>query len=128
MKRILIVDDSPVIRSVIRIFLEQMRYGFVEAGNSMDALQALERERVDLAIIESAMPVTSGLALIERMRADARPEVRHLPIVLLTTDRSRETVQRAEAAGATAVLCKPLSSAGLLSLVRNLAPAELARA
>jgi two-component system chemotaxis response regulator CheY len=124
MKRILIVDDSPVVRSVIKIFLEQMSYSFVEATSATQALQLLERERVDLAIVEAALPGASGLALLQRLRSHARTDLRELPVVLLTSDRSRDLVQRGEAAGVSAILRTPVSSAGLLSAVRALAPAR----
>lgn len=123
-KTILLVDDSPVIRSVIRIYLERLPHTFEEAPDARAALDMLSRRPVDLIVADYNMPGMTGLSFLQHVRAHANARVRRLPVVLLTGEKSRDLPDRSKAAGATAFLRKPVSSTGLLALVRELLPIE----
>ena len=82
MPRILIVDDEPDLRGMVRLLLELEGYEVVEAHHGAAALQRLGEGPVDLLITDVMMPVMNGHELIDRVRAD--PDRGSLPIVVLS--------------------------------------------
>jgi two-component system chemotaxis response regulator CheY len=124
MPTILIVDDSPLIRSVIKIYLKGGLYEFLEASDGQRALSVLKLVKVDLVIVDFNMPVMNGLVFLEKVRGDDTPMVRTVPVIFLTGDSDPDLVERAIGAGADAFLTKPVTSAGLLETVRKLLPAS----
>jgi two-component system chemotaxis response regulator CheY len=122
MPTILIVDDSPLIRSVIKIYLRDSPYEFLEASDGQRALSVLEQVEVDLVIVDFNMPVMNGLVFLEKVRGADAPKVRTVPVIFLTGDSDPDLVERAIGAGADAFLTKPVTSAGLLETVRRLLP------
>ncbi len=118
---ILLVDDSPTHRSLIKVFLSGQDFNFVEGSSGKQALDLLRTEHVDLIIADINMPEMDGLQFVGELRTHPLPSLRKTPVVLLTGDDSqRSTHRRAEAAGADAFLRKPISSAGLLDVVTQL--------
>jgi two-component system chemotaxis response regulator CheY len=119
-RTVLIVDDSPTIRSFAKIFLKQLQLEVVEAEDGAQAL-ALVRENLPLlAIVDVNMPGMDGLTFTRELRADPRPELASLPVVLLTGDRSEQLRQQGVEAGASEFLGKPIRGADLQALVRKL--------
>ena len=105
---VLIVDDSPGMRKVIRRVL--MLSGFptalcVEAGDGLEALAVLQREAIDLVLTDINMPNMNGEELIEKLAAD--PLRRSIPVLVVSTDRSEERLQRMLALGARGYVTKP---------------------
>ncbi|MEM2874862.1 MAG: response regulator [Candidatus Hadarchaeales archaeon] len=82
MKRIMIVDDEPGVRTSVRFLLEANGFSVVEASGGHQALEILKREKVDLVLIDFLMPEMSGRELAERIRGD--PKLRDLKLVFLT--------------------------------------------
>jgi two-component system chemotaxis response regulator CheY len=117
MPTILIVDDSATVRALVRSALEGDGHAIVEASSAAAALAALERDAADLVLTDVHMPEMDGLALTERLRADAR--FRALPILVLTTEASDALKARGRAAGATGWLVKPFRPDTLCSTVRR---------
>jgi CheY-like chemotaxis protein len=105
--RILAVDDDPTSRMLTRVTLEDHLGRVVEAENGLVAVKTLERQDFDLAIVDLDMPVMDGFGVIERARA--RPETRHLPIIVVTGRDDVVAIERAFALGATSFLCKPIN-------------------
>jgi CheY-like chemotaxis protein len=104
---ILAVDDDPTSRMLARAALQDHFGEVVEAENGLAAVQALERQHFDLAIVDLHMPVMDGFEVIERARA--RPETRHLPLIVVTGRDDVVAIERAFALGATSFLCKPIN-------------------
>ena len=102
----LVADDDPTSRLLVGVALE----GYlttVEAENGLIAVHALEAESFDIAIVDLDMPVMDGFGVIERARA--RPETRHLPIIVVTGRDDIVAIERAFALGATSFLSKPIN-------------------
>lgn len=78
-QRVLIVDDDPHIRDVIRIALESAGMGTVEAANGQLALAHLSREQIDMVVLDVGMPVMDGFDCCKEIRARS-----HVPILFLT--------------------------------------------
>jgi two-component system alkaline phosphatase synthesis response regulator PhoP len=93
MKLILLVDDEPVLRSVLRQFLEFSGYEVVEAGNGAGALALARQRRPDIVLTDLLMPHKDGLDFCRELRTD--PELFDVP-VLFVTARITDIAQRAE--------------------------------
>ena len=101
---ILLVDDSEVIRTATRHYLESQP-GFAVCGEAIDGLDALEKAyslHPDLIIMDLAMPRLNGLQAARQLRA----QMHHVPIILFTWYADAVHPEDAAAAGITAVLSK----------------------
>jgi CheY-like chemotaxis protein len=96
--QILIVDDEPDVRFVLKLAFESAGHQIVEAHHGVAALERVEDSRPDLVVTDVMMPVLGGLELVRRLRSD--PETAAIPILLLS---SRAT----PATGADAAFAKP---------------------
>jgi two-component system, chemotaxis family, chemotaxis protein CheY len=104
-KRVLLVDDSGSIRRMLEWILKPLGLETVHAGDGMDALDLLGRQSVDLAIVDLNMPRLDGISFVRELRANAAWG--DLPVILMTTERREEDVQRALDAGVNLYLVKP---------------------
>src|SRR5260370_21748780 len=112
--RILLVDDSRVVRDVIKVQLMGSGIEFIEATDGDQALRLLRHETVDLIISDIQMPTMDGLTFVKRVRHHTRGEIRDVPIIRLTASKSPDQHAREGlAAGASAFLQKPVASANL---------------
>jgi CheY-like chemotaxis protein len=112
---VLVVDDEPDIRYLLRVTLELAGYRVVEAKHGEAALELARRSAPQLVITDQMMPVMNGGELIERLRAEGSTKA--IPIVMVSGTRS---VQR----GADAVLGKPFDPTELIALVDRLTGKE----
>jgi two-component system chemotaxis response regulator CheY len=76
----------------------------------------------DIVIADINMPGLDGWSFLARLRADARPEIRTLPVVLLTSDKSQDVRSRALKAGASGFVRKPVSGSDLQQALQRLLP------
>lgn len=120
-RRVLVVDDSRVMRRIIRNILGSTGITEVEeAEHGVAALQRLAHGTFDLVITDWNMPVMDGLALVKAIRQDRRHA--SLAVAMVTTEGSHDAVAAAKAAGADGHLCKPFSVESLKRLVNDLQP------
>jgi CheY-like chemotaxis protein len=119
-RTVLIVDDSPTIRGFAKLFLKAMQMDVAEAEEGAKALELLRSVVPVLAIVDVNMPGMDGLAFTRAVRADSRPEIAQLPIVLLTGDKSAELREQGRAAGANDFLGKPIKGPELQAMVKKL--------
>ena len=113
--RALIVDDSRLNRMLLRRALAELEIESVEAEDGMRALELLEREPVDLIMLDLLMPGLDGYATLERIKA--RPMLSHLPVIVITDVDAVESVVRCIELGATDYLPKPFNAALLSARV-----------
>ena len=116
-KTILVVDDSVVVRQVVSLTLRSAGFSIVDAVNGADALKRLQSTQVEMIITDLNMPEMDGITFIREVRS--RDDVRHLPIVMLTTVSQEGRKQEGRMAGATAWVYKPFSARQLLDTVRK---------
>jgi two-component system chemotaxis response regulator CheY len=119
---ILIVDDSRVMRSVVKVSLQSgLACEFRETGDGAEALKLLETGPFDVVIADINMPVMNGITFVKNVRASPRPELKAIPIVLLTAEVDRE--KEGLAAGADAFIRKTEVKSGshLVDTVKRLA-------
>lgn len=118
--RVLVVDDSAVIRKAISRVLDS-DYDLLEANDGEAGWETLKQNN-DLGVVISdvQMPKLDGYGMICRIRADSDPKVRDLPVIVITSAEDDITRERAYACGANDFILKPIDSDQLLSCVRNL--------
>ena len=116
--RILLVDDDPGLRTLLRTTFEVADVDVSEAENAEGARRRIRAARPDVIVLDVNMPVTSGLELCAELKADAA--TRDIPIILLTGSDGG-TSAAAKRAGADAFLRKPFSPLELLSVADRLA-------
>ncbi len=107
---VLIVDDSPVMRSFIRrvLALSGFEVGeFVEAGDGAEALRQLGAHRVDVILTDINMPGMNGEELLRRLGADGI--LRTTPAVVISTDATNERIVRMIELGAQGYMSKPFT-------------------
>jgi two-component system chemotaxis response regulator CheY len=117
---ILIIDDSPTIRNIIKVYLMGSQFEFVEADGGERALQLARLMPIHLVIADINMPGMDGLTFVRNLRNDERAEVRSLPVILLTGEKSEQLRTQGLKAGANEFIRKPVSSAGLIEAVNRL--------
>ena len=114
---ILIVDDSKVLRTMVRDALEADHHDVVEAPDVTAALATVDSVPADLVITDVNMPGRNGLELVRALRE--RPRERFIPILVLTTESGDAIKQRGREAGATGWLVKPFQPDRLRETVRR---------
>jgi len=123
MKKILVVDDSAVMRELISAALQTGGYRVLLANHGLAALQLAQEEDVDLVLTDWNMPTMDGLQLIRALRQ--LPAYSATPILVLTTETSSIDKDEARSAGASGWLRKPIEPAVLLEVADSLLLIEL---
>ena len=111
--RIMVVDDDPQIRRVLRTAFVAQGYEAVDARNGEEALEMLRDEKVDLVILDVNMPGMSGLETCRAIRSSSE-----IPIVMLTVRDAEADKVEALDAGADDYMTKPFGSPELLARIR----------
>jgi len=117
-KTILIVDDSPSVRQMVKQTLAGAGYHVMEANDGEAALATLAAARPDAILTDQNMPRMDGLTFIRSYRAS--PAARGVPIVFLSTETRDDLRQQAKAAGALGWMTKPFDQAQLLNVVKRM--------
>ena len=115
MPTVLVVDDEPIIRVLIRAALEGTGYGLLEAVDGVSALDVARSRRPDLILLDIALPHLSGLEVCRRLKED--PATAATPVLLLTGFVQEAQRQAGERAGADGFIAKPFSPAGLAAQI-----------
>ena len=104
--RVLVVDDSSIIRRVVEQILEVLGHEAISAADGIDALETLRStEGIRLILLDWNMPEMSGIEFLRTIKAD--PELQDLPVIMLTTESERRKMIEAIEAGAKHYLTKP---------------------
>ena len=117
MSHILIVDDSPTIRRMVRASLAPLGNHVVEAASGLEAIEQLALGPIQFMVLDLNMPDMHGLEVLGFLRANEK--FRQLPVIILTTRDDQASRSAAMQAGATAYLTKPFTPQGLLTAARG---------
>jgi len=115
--RVLITDDEPITRMLVKLLLERENFEVLEAANGKQAVDIATRERPDLMIIDLNMPEMDGYEAIARLRRDITMAT--LPIMVLTSEEGPGVENRVLELGADDYIIKPFDPAVLLSRVHG---------
>jgi two-component system chemotaxis response regulator CheY len=110
--KILLVDDQPLIRKIVRDILAQLGYMNVEeAENGQDALVKLRMKKFDLIFLDWNMPIMQGIDVLRELRK--MPAYKDTPVIMLTAEAEKEKVLTAIQEGVTNYIVKPFKPATL---------------
>lgn len=113
--RILVVDDEPQVREVVRAILESAHYDIDEVSDGADVLPRVASWRPDMVITDLVMPETEGIGVIRQLR-QTHPSV---GIIAMSGARGGSYLPVARAMGADATIAKPFDPATLLQQVQH---------
>ena len=126
MSHILIVDDSPTIRRMVKASLTPLGVEFIEAASGLEAIEQLAIGAIQLMILDLNMPDMHGLEVLGFVRANQK--FQQLPILVLTTRDDADSRSAAMQAGATTYLTKPFTPQTLLAEARGMIDRAVERA
>ena len=130
MRKILVVEDEPDSRLLLRRRLEANRFAVLEAQDGYDALRKSKESRPDVIVLDLKMPEIDGIQVYERLRGD--PETRAIPVIFLTgigsgsflTEQSvsliASTKHGVDLSGPYAVLTKPYDAQELVKKIQEM--------
>ena len=121
--RILIVDDSSLVRLYYCNTLEKAGFEVEQAINGIEAMEKVLTQAYDLAIVDINMPRMDGISFVRSLRRST-PDVSSLPALMITTEAGQQDIVDARTAGANFYLVKPVSEAELLRHVAVLTGAR----
>jgi len=116
--RVLVVDDSDVIRTLISVNLEMEGFEVVTAADGEEALEKVIEVEPDVMTIDVKMPRLDGFDTVERLRAD--PRTKDLKVAMVTACAQEADIRRGEAVGVDAYVTKPFDPTVLVRTVREL--------
>jgi two-component system cell cycle response regulator DivK len=119
-KRILVVEDQEDNRRIIRDLLMSAGYELIEAVDGEAGVRLAETERPDLILMDIQLPVLDGYEATRRIKQN--PELRHIPIIVVTSYALSGDDAKAVAAGSDAYVAKPFSPRQLLATIRKFLP------
>ncbi len=108
MKSCLIVDDSMVVRMVVRKIMSKFAFSTVEAADGQQALEACKEVPPDAILLNWNMPVMSGIEFLRELRK--QPGGDGPMVIICTTENDTEQINRALEAGANEYITKPFDS------------------
>jgi len=115
MARILLAEDEQQIGDMVTFKLTNSGHRVVRVGDGEAALAAAERDRPDVIILDVMMPLVDGFAVLGRLQA--RPDLRTIPVIMLTARGQERDVLSGLQAGAADYIVKPFSLKELLARV-----------
>jgi len=110
--RVLVVDDSSLVRLYYRDVLEKSGFDVDQAMNGLEAMERVLAQPFDLLIVDVNMPKMDGFSFLRELRR-SKSEAAALPALIITTEAGREDAEEARAVGANFYLVKPVSEADL---------------
>jgi CheY-like chemotaxis protein/class 3 adenylate cyclase len=123
-ERVLVVDDSPAQRHFVADCLARQGFEVITAEDGKVALAKAQAQRPALVVSDYEMPVMTGFELVHALRKD--PELRQIPVIMLTARDSKRDMAQMRAVGATGYLVKPFTQDKCIAMVeRTLAERRL---
>lgn len=118
---ILLVDDSPTVRAVIKktLNLAGIETGELhEAANGKDALDIVANRSVDFVFADINMPVMNGIEMVDEMKR--RQLLERVPVIVVSTEGSKTRIEELKAKGVSAYVRKPFTPEVLRNVVNNI--------
>jgi two-component system chemotaxis response regulator CheY len=117
--RILVVDDSSLVRLYYRNALEAAGFNVEQAINGIEAMEKVLAQAFDLVIVDVNMPRMDGISFMRALRRGA-PEVATIPALIISTESGQQDIDDSRNAGANFYLVKPVSDVDLIRHVAAL--------
>jgi two-component system KDP operon response regulator KdpE len=114
--KILLIEDDPDTRQLLKIRLESEGYGTAFAADAVTALRVAREEQPDLILLDMGLPGGDGVVVMDRLKTF--PALAHIPVIVVSAREPTSTEARATEAGARAFLQKPIDMDELFRAVR----------
>jgi DNA-binding response OmpR family regulator len=114
---VLIVDDEPMARTLLRLMLVRAGFTVSEAEDGFDALEKVQLNQPDIILLDVMMPGMDGFTVCEELRQ--REETSHLPVIMLSAKTDLDSINKGLRVGATKYLTKPISPEDLTRHVKD---------
>ncbi len=117
---VLIVDDSSIVRKVLKKAFGMTDIAvtaFHEASNGQEALDILASQWIDVIFLDINMPIMNGMDFMRRLKAN--PALASTPVVVVSTEGSRERIQELMDSGIKAFLRKPVTPERLVKIIKE---------
>ena len=118
MTKVLVAEDNPVNRELLRELLENRGYSVTEASNGQEALDMVEQSQPDLLLLDIGMPVLDGFAVMRKIREN--PRLATLPVLAVTAYAMRDDRDNVLNAGFDGYLSKPINARDLANELERL--------
>lgn len=115
MRKLLIADDEPGVRRLVRMTLESESYDIVEASDGAEALALAREHRPELMFLDVMMPEMSGVEVCQKLKSE--PDTADITIIMLSAKAQEVDREAGNAAGADDYFTKPFSPVALLTKV-----------
>lgn len=113
--KIMVVDDEMHIRELVRFYLDKAGFDTIEAANAEEALDIVENQYIDLAVVDIMMPGMDGFELVEQMR-----QYREFPVIMLTAKSQSKDKLRGFSLGVDDYVTKPFDPDELMARVKTI--------
>jgi len=115
-KKILVVDDSDVLRRIMRFNLEKAGFTVLEAVNGEEGLEMIVNEKPDLVFLDIMMPKMDGFFVLKRLQEMGLTDI---PIIVVTAKGGEDDALNAKRLGAKLVITKPFSPKEIVGLAKQ---------
>lgn len=115
---ILVVDDSATVRQQVSAALSQAGFHVIEAADGLQGQSRVKQGGINCVISDVNMPNMNGIEMVTSIKQD--PNSSHLPVIMLTTEGSKELIAKAKQAGASGWIVKPFKADMLVAAVTKL--------
>lgn len=113
--KIMVVDDEMHIRELVHFYLDKAGFDTIEAANAEEALDIVENQYIDLAVVDIMMPGMDGFELVEQMR-----QYREFPVIMLTAKSQSKDKLRGFSLGIDDYVAKPFDPDELMARVKTI--------
>jgi two-component system chemotaxis response regulator CheY len=122
-KKVIVVDDSSVMRQIIKNNLKQLGFeqsNVVDAEDGEQALKKITENTIDLVIADWNMPKMTGIDLLRAIRSDGA--LKELPFLMVTSEADKEKIMEAVQAGVNQYIVKPFNTTQLEEKIKEIFP------
>jgi len=115
--KILVIDDSPTLRKLLRFFLKKKGYDVFEAHNGRVGLEAIAKDTFDLIILDMTMPVMDGAQVLKQLKEMKEFKI---PILILSADKEEESKAIGISLGASYYMTKPFKPHEVVARIQEI--------
>lgn len=118
MAKILIVDDSSLIRSVAASATQEAGHEAILATNGQEGINLLSSTKIDIIFSDVNMPIMGGLEMVEKIKSN--PDYRFIPVIMLTTESDEKLKEKGKELGVKAWMLKPFNKEKFFMALKKL--------
>ena len=117
LRKLLLIDDEPDLREMVKTRLEANKYKVITAGDGTEGLEKAKIEKPDLILLDIMMPGMDGFEVLQKLKQDS--ETINIPVIVLTAKGELESIFKARDSGSTDYIIKPFETEELLRLIER---------